>query len=137
MCGIIGFVDKKNRLSKEEKEGVAERMLKEIEYRGKDSTGVFVNGTVAVGHNRLAIVDTSENATQPFFNFNRDIAMSYNGEIFNHLGLRHLIANNNYKTTSDTETLMHLYEEKKDDSFGLARGMFAVSIYDKKTEEIT
>lgn len=136
MCGIIGFVDKKNRLSATEKEGIATKILKEIQHRGYDSSGIYSHQSVTLGHNRLAIIDTSKNAEQPFFNETRMMTMSYNGEIFNHLELRVLTEKHIYASRSDTETLMSLYEALGETAFGLIRGMFAVSFYDQTTEEI-
>lgn len=136
MCGIIGFIDKKNSLSKPEKEKIATAMLQEIEYRGRDSFGVSIDGLVTIGHRRLAIIDISKKANQPFSNTSRTLIVSYNGEIFNHLELRRLIDKQVYQTTSDTETFLCLYEKLRDQSFGLIRGMFAVSFFDKIKKEI-
>src|SRR3989344_8639269 len=111
MCGIIGFVDKKNFLSIKEKKRIGRQMLKKIEYRGRDDSDFCCLGNVVIGHSRLAIIDTSKKARQPFFNKSRTLVMSYNGEIFNHGELREIIKNKKYKSSSDTETLMHAYEE--------------------------
>jgi len=136
MCGIIGFVDKNNRLSLQEKKRIGEMMLQKIEYRGRDSSGIYNHRSVTIGHNRLAIIDTSEKAKQPFLNTNNTLVMSYNGEIYNHLELRGLTKKHTYNSTSDAETFISLYEELKEKIFGLIRGMFAVSFYDIKNKEI-
>ena len=136
MCGIIGFVDKNNRLSLQEKKRIGEMMLQKIEYRGRDSSGIYNHRSVTIGHNRLAIIDTSEKAKQPFLNTNNTLVMSYNGEIYNHLELRGLTKKHTYNSTSDAETFISLYEDLKEKIFGLIRGMFAVSFYDIKNKEI-
>lgn len=137
MCGIIGFVDKKNSLSQKEKEKIGNKMLQEIEYRGRDNHGIYISGQITIGHNRLAIVDVSKKANQPFFNIKKNLVMSYNGEIFNHLELRKLIDKQIYQSNSDTETFINLYEKINEKTFGLIRGMFAVSFYDLEKDEIT
>ena len=137
MCGIIGFVDKKNFLSVKEKRRIGREMLQRIEYRGKDSSGLYCIDNVVIGHNRLAIIDTSKKASQPFLNKKKTLITSYNGEIFNHLELRKIIKNKKYQSTSDTETLVHAYEEFGNKSFGLLRGMFAISLYNALEKNIT
>lgn len=137
MCGIIGFIDKKNILSKKERKQIGRKMLQKIKYRGRDSSGLCCFDNVIIGHNRLAIIDTSKKASQPFFNNKKNLVVSYNGEIFNHIELRKIIKNNKYQSTSDTETLVHAYEEFGDKSLGLLEGMFATSFYNIADKNIT
>lgn len=137
MCGIAGFVDKKNTLSVEDRAVVLGNMLKEIQYRGYDSSGTFINNFVSVGHNRLAILDTSKKAEQPFVSKDKSLVISYNGEIFNHFDLRNLVEDYEYKTRSDTETFLVVYEKIRQQIFTLIRGMFAVCLYDAHEQTIT
>lgn len=137
MCGIIGFIDKKNILSVKERKQIGRKMLQKIEYRGRDSSGLYCINNIVIGHNRLAIIDTSKKASQPFFNKKKTFVMSYNGEIFNHIELRKIIKDKKYQSTSDTETLVHTYEEFGNKSFELLRGMFATSFYNIKDDNVT
>src|SRR3989344_5338146 len=136
MCGIIGFVDKKRKLSRKDRECILQKMLKEVQYRGYDSTGIFIDENVSIGHNRLSILDTSQKANQPFVRRNKNIIFSYNGEIFNHLELRDITKGYDYATRSDTETFAVVYEKIKDHVFNLIRGMFAVSLYNIANQKI-
>lgn len=96
MCGIVGFVDKKSIFSETERQTLVRVMLTQMAHRGKDSSGIYVDGSVAIGHNRLAILDPSECGKQPFVNSEKNLVMSYNGEIYNHLDLRHLIKHHSW-----------------------------------------
>ncbi len=136
MCGIIGFVDKKNKLSKQKRVKMMEMMLKEIRYRGYDSTGIYQNEMVTMGHNRLSILDKSKKANQPLISQSKKLVISYNGEIYNHLDLRDYVGNQKYLTKSDTESLLTGYEVAEDDIFIKAKGMFAVSILDIERKKI-
>jgi asparagine synthase (glutamine-hydrolysing) len=135
MCGIIGFVDKKETLSVANKEVLVRKMLGRISHRGKDASGVFVREKVAVAHNRLAILDASEYANQPFSIEDKSLTLSYNGEIFNHTELRD--KDDHFKTHSDTESLLRAYARQGERVFEIIRGMFAASFYESEVEKIT
>lgn len=137
MCGIIGFVDKKKRLTEKECAALSNKMLQEIEYRGRDNSSTYTDESTTLGHNRLAILDRSVRSDQPFLNKDQSIVMCYNGEIFNHINLHASTKDGMCQPPSDTKTFMSLYEEWREDSFKLIRGMFAVSFYNKNTQEIT
>ena len=130
MCGIIGFIDKKDKFTYEEKVAIAEKMLTSIEYRGRNGSGVYVYENIIMGHNRLAIIDISNKAKQPLVSLDQNLVITYNGEIFNHLELRNLIKNKNYISSSDTETFLNLYSEYREKSFQMIRGMFSVVFCD-------
>jgi asparagine synthase (glutamine-hydrolysing) len=134
MCGIIGFVDKKKRLSVSEREALMSKMLDEIIYRGRDASGIYENNGVVIGHNRLAILDLSEKSNQPLSTEDGDLVISYNGEIFNHVEMRESVVK--YKTDSDTETLLYAYKRHRKKSFESVRGMFAVSFYEPASNKI-
>lgn len=136
MCGIIGFIDKKGKLTSEERVFIAKKMLTSIEYRGRDGNNIHINEKIIMGHNRLAIIDVSDKASQPFFSSDRNLVITYNGEIFNHLELRNLIKNKNYISGSDTETFLNLYSEYKEKSFQMIRGMFSVVFHDIPNKQV-
>jgi asparagine synthase (glutamine-hydrolysing) len=129
MCGIAGFVT----LDPDPPAGaVLERMTGAIRHRGPDDWGVYVDGTAALGHRRLSIIDLAT-GHQPMSNENGTLQIVYNGEIFNHAGLRPALerAGHVYHSRSDTETILHAYEEHGADCVKLFRGMFAFAIWDQ------
>ena len=106
-------------------------------HRGPDDEGIYAEGPVALGMRRLSIVDLAT-GHQPISNEDGSLLIVYNGEIYNHLGLReHLIAKGHaYRTHSDTETIVHLYEEYGRDCVQHLRGMFAFAIWDKREQKL-
>jgi asparagine synthase (glutamine-hydrolysing) len=101
-------------------------------HRGPDGVGAYSNGPVWLGHRRLAIVDV-ESGSQPMCNEDRSIWITYNGEIYNHRSLRPMLERlgHRYRTESDTETIVHLYEEFGVKGVERLRGMFAFAIWDE------
>jgi asparagine synthase (glutamine-hydrolysing) len=134
MCGVIGFVDKKRSLSVQEGKLLMKKMLDEIAYRGRDTSGIYENKVVFIGHNRLSILDFSDKANQPLLTENKELLISYNGEIFNHLEIRN--RESKYDTHSDTETFLYGYKKFANKFFGMIRGMFAVSFYNTVSSKI-
>ena len=131
MCGIVGLVTKK------EKENTIKLMNDRIKHRGPDGDGYFIDGDVALGHRRLSIIDLST-GDQPMFNEDGSVVTVFNGEIYNYQELKEeLIAlGHDFKTKSDTEVLVHGYEEWHTDLPKHLRGMFAFVIYDKNKNEV-
>ena len=131
MCGIVGLVTKK------EKENTIKLMSDRIKHRGPDGDGYFIDGDVALGHRRLSIIDLST-GDQPMFNEDGSVVTVFNGEIYNYQELKEeLIAlGHDFKTKSDTEVLVHGYEEWHTDLPKHLRGMFAFAIYDKNKNEV-
>ena len=131
MCGIVGLVTKK------EKENTIKLMNDRIKHRGPDGDGYFIDGDVALGHRRLSIIDLST-GDQPMFNEDGSVVTVFNGEIYNYQELKEeLIAlGHDFKTKSDTEVLLHGYEEWHTDLPKHLRGMFAFAIYDKNKNEV-
>jgi asparagine synthase (glutamine-hydrolysing) len=131
MCGIVGLVTKK------EKENTIKLMNDRIKHRGPDGDGYFIDGDVALGHRRLSIIDLST-GDQPMFNEDGSVVTVFNGEIYNYHELKEeLIAlGHDFKTKSDTEVLVHGYEEWHTDLPKHLRGMFAFAIYDKNKNEV-
>ena len=132
MCGIAGIVTKR-----ENKKEIIEAMSKRIEHRGPDGEGYFFDGDVALAHRRLSIIDLTT-GDQPIYNEYETIVTVYNGEIYNYVELRDELvkAGHKFKTKSDTEVLVHGFEEWHTDLPKYLRGMFAFAIYDKKSNEL-
>lgn len=131
ICGIAGllgdFADRTTLLA----------MLETIRHRGKDDQGIFNDGQVAIGANRLAIIDVL-GGHQPVANENETIWVALNGEIYNHNELRQELTNlgHSFASRSDTEVLAHAYEEWKEHSFLKLNGMFAVAVWDSTRKEL-
>ncbi len=131
MCGIAGLINKdKNRI-------VHHRDLKlmtdTIIHRGPDDDGFYIDKNVGLGFRRLSIIDL-EAGKQPMCNESDDIWVVMNGEIYNFIHLRNDLINkgHRFKSKSDTEVLVHLYEDYGVDFVKKLRGMFAIALYDKK-----
>src|SRR5690349_5757642 len=130
MCGIAGIVSLNGGTHAAPER--LRRMIDVIAHRGPDGEGTLADGPVLFGHRRLAIVDLA-GGRQPMSNEDDTIWVVFNGEIYNHLGLRaELIRQGHvYRTRSDTETIIHLYEEYGPDGFERLEGMFAFAIWDR------
>jgi len=116
---------------------VLKRMRDVITYRGPDDEGIFVDGPVGLGHRRLSIVDVKA-GHQPMTNEDQSLHITYNGEIYNHADFRVELESlgHIYQTHCDTETILHLYEEHREDCVDFLRGMFAFAIWDQRRKEL-
>jgi asparagine synthase (glutamine-hydrolysing) len=134
MCGIAGFASIQPEKSATE---TLERMTGAIRHRGPDDSGFFHDEFVALGHRRLSIVDLAL-GHQPLGNESGDVWIVFNGEIFNHAELRPALekAGHRYTTRSDTETIVHAYEEYGAEAVERLRGMFALAIWDRKRQTL-
>ncbi len=135
MCGFIGFTGLIDH-----REAVIRKMADRIIHRGPDSDGYFVSGdsaadSIALGFRRLSIIDLSDVGSQPMFNEDGSVVIVYNGEVYNFMELREeLIAKGHvFRSHTDTESLIHGYEEWGEKLAEHLRGMFAFVIWDKKT----
>ena len=126
MCGIAGFVNK-NIKNKEE---VIKKMADRIKYRGPDGEGYFIDDDVALAHRRLSIIDLST-GSQPMYNEDNSIVIVFNGEIYNFVELKDELKNkgHKFKNKSDTEVIIHGYEEWGKNVVEHLRGMFAFAIW--------
>jgi asparagine synthase (glutamine-hydrolysing) len=128
VCGIAGFVT-----SSPASGGVGQlgRMTEVIRHRGPDDFGYYHDQWAHLGHRRLSIIDAA-GGHQPMSNETGSLWITYNGEIFNHAALRPALeqAGHRYSTRSDTETVLHAYEQNGPDCLQLFRGMFAFAIWD-------
>jgi len=131
MCGICGYINPKG-VRKE----TINRMLVAMKHRGPDGQGIFTRDTVALGHQRLSIIDL-EGGSQPMTNEDESVWITFNGEIYNYLDIRRdLDKTHQFKTQSDTEVILHLYEEKGEKCISELRGMFAFVIYDFRERKL-
>jgi len=132
MCGFCGFTGVQPNA-----ERIIQVMCERIAHRGPDDRGYFSDHHVTLGFVRLSIIDIKD-GNQPMFNKAGDLGIVFNGEIYNHESLsRELVDKGySYKTRSDTETLLHMYEEYGEEMVEHLRGMFAFVIYDKKENKI-
>jgi asparagine synthase (glutamine-hydrolysing) len=128
MCGIAGFVTARPASGCE---ALLARMTDAIRHRGPDDFGYYHDQFAHLGHRRLSIVDVA-GGHQPMTNETRTHWITYNGEIFNHADLRPALeqAGHRYASRSDTETILHAYEQHGARSLQLFRGMFAFAIWD-------
>lgn len=129
MCGIAGYLTVHPH---RQADSVLDRMNGFLEHRGPDGHGVFRHPHVALGHRRLSIIDVAAGA-QPMFNEDGRVVVVYNGEIFNHAALRPELerAGHRYGNHSDTETILHAWEQWGAASLERYRGMFAFAIWDE------
>ncbi len=133
MCGIAGIIDPKTK----EKEVAIREMVSRIVHRGPDEDGFFIDQNVSLGMRRLSIIDLST-GKQPITSADGKLLIFLNGEIYNYKELREeLLAKNCvFKTHTDTEVILHMYELYGEEMLTRLRGMFAFSIYNTETKEI-
>ena len=132
MCGFVGFASAKHNAEEAKKTVKARADL--IAHRGPDGEGFYVDDRAALGHRRLSIIDLAGGA-QPMFNEDGSLVIVYNGEAYNFMELRGqlIAAGHTFATQSDTEVLLHGYEQWGKDLPAKLRGMFAFVIWDKTT----
>ena len=108
-----------------------------MHYRGPDGEGYWNDDTCAMAHTRLSIIGL-DNGAQPLFNEDRSLVLVCNGEIYNYLELKSLLTvkGHHFQTDSDSETILHLYEEYGKDCLAHLRGMFAFCLYDKRSKQL-
>ncbi|NJK85720.1 MAG: asparagine synthase (glutamine-hydrolyzing) [Bacteroidales bacterium] len=135
MCGIAGIMNLSDGLP--DQTGLVKNMLSRIQYRGPDESGIYAGENVYLGSVRLSIIDLSS-GQQPLSNENNRFWIVFNGEIFNYIELRQQLLKKNYsfKTTSDTEVLLLLYEEYGPKCLNMLNGQFAFAIWDKHKKEL-
>ena len=141
MCGISGFFN--NSKDKNLFHYNIRAMLNQISHRGPDDEGFFIDekNDFAIGHRRLSILDLSKNGKQPMYSFNKNFIIVYNGETYNHESLRLKLKKdfnfNNWKSKSDTETILNYIE-----FFGIQKtlndidGMFSMAVWDKQKKTL-
>ena len=134
MCGIAGMLAA-NPEAAPDREAVG-RMCDAMVHRGPDDHGYLRSGPCALGHRRLSIIDLRPEAAQPMTNEDDSIAVVVNGEIYNFQELRRELEGkgHRFKSRSDSEVVVHLYEEEGIDGFAKLNGMFAICLWDRRKQ---
>ncbi|MBN1521391.1 MAG: asparagine synthase (glutamine-hydrolyzing) [Candidatus Aureabacteria bacterium] len=133
MCGICGFKTKEDLSNSED---LIRSMVAQMTHRGPDESGFYAEKGLSMGMRRLSIIDIS-GGTQPVISHDGSLVVFQNGEIYNYIELREeLEEKHRFKTHSDTEVILHLYEEHGEDCVQKLNGMFAIAIYDKKKKKL-
>jgi asparagine synthase (glutamine-hydrolysing) len=135
VCGIAGF---RQPAAGFDREGTLARMLERLVHRGPDASGTFCSGDVFLGHRRLSIVDLSSEGNQPMFNEDGSVSIVYNGELYDYHDLRGELERkgHRFRSRSDTEVILHLYEEKGIACVEELRGMFAFALHDARRDRL-
>jgi asparagine synthase (glutamine-hydrolysing) len=138
MCGICGILQTTPGFATGEE--LVDEMRDTMSHRGPDDAGTWLSRdrSVAFGHRRLSIVDLSAAGHQPMCNEDGSVWITYNGEIYNHAALRADLERrgHRYQSHTDTETIIHLYEEEGPRCVERLHGMFAFAIWDERTGEL-
>lgn len=134
MCGIVGFV---NEETIENKNKNIKAMMDRIIHRGPNSSGQYVDDSVALGFRRLSIIDI-EAGNQPMYSPDGNVVLIFNGEIYNFLGLKEKLEEkgHTFLTHSDTEVLLHAYLEYGEKVVDHLRGMFGFAVWDKREKKL-
>ena len=140
MCGVCGKLDfGENAISEE----LLRKMCKSIHYRGPDNEGIMIDripdgGWIGLGHRRLSIIDLSSSGHQPMCNEDGSLWITYNGEIYNFYELKEELEKrgHKFKSRTDTEVILHLYEEQGVDAVNRLNGMFAFAIWDRNRSQL-
>ncbi|MBQ7133191.1 MAG: asparagine synthase (glutamine-hydrolyzing) [Ruminococcus sp.] len=132
MCGICGFTGQI-----EQRENTIKQMTEVITHRGPDSEGFYTDNYISMGFRRLSIIDLEE-GHQPIYNEDKTLVLTFNGEIYNYKELRKELAEagHTFSTDSDSEVLIHAFEQWDEEMFEHLRGMFAFAIYNKETKAL-
>ncbi|MDD2696650.1 MAG: asparagine synthase (glutamine-hydrolyzing) [Candidatus Pacebacteria bacterium] len=136
MCGIVGIYNFKR---KPVSESQIKKMTGALAHRGPDGEGIFVDKNLGLGHKRLAIIDLSKAGHQPMSNEKGEIWITYNGEIYNFQDLKRELEKlgHRFKSKTDTEVIIHSFEQWGVDCVRRFNGMFAFGIWDKKNQTLT
>jgi len=135
MCGICGYLFLTGE--REANPALLQRMTLKLTHRGPDSTGFFLDGNIGLGFTRLSIIDP-EGGTQPLYNEDKSVVMICNGEIFNYIELKRdlMSAGHKFRTRTDVEVILHLYEDEGKELLNKLNGQFAFAIYDKNKRQL-
>ncbi len=133
MCGFTGFTK-----VGENAEAILTEMMNRIIHRGPDSEGKYIDDDIAMGFRRLSIIDITDSGNQPIFNEDGSLVLMFNGEIYNYRDIRTQLEErgHTFRTNTDSEVLIHGYEEYGEELLNKLRGMFAFIIWDKNKKEL-
>lgn len=129
MCGLVGFIGMGS-------ERDLAQMLATLKHRGPDDEGLYFEQGIGLAHARLSIIDLSPSGHQPMWNADRTIAIVFNGEIYNYKELKKELGSYSFRSSSDTEVIIALYEKYSEGCFAKLSGMFAIALYDTRTKKI-
>ena len=135
MCGITGIF---NLNEQPVSYSQLEKMMDILAHRGPDDRGVFIDNNLGLGHRRLSIIDLSESGHQPMCNEDKTIWLTYNGEIYNYLEIKKELKKKGhiFKSKTDTEVIIHAYEQWGEKCLNKFNGMFAFAIWDKSNRTL-
>ena len=130
MCGIAGYWGEGN-------EEILNKMIDAVSYRGPDDKGILIKGSVGLAHRRLSILDLSLAGHQPMQSEDGTVQIIFNGEIYNYKTLKSGLGQKYiFKSTTDTEVILRLYEDFGEEVFQRLSGMFAMAIFDSKINKL-
>lgn len=131
MCGITGIIEHKTNIS------LVDKMCDEINHRGPNSKSIYSDGPFTFGFVRLAVIDL-KTGDQPIYNEDRSLSITFNGEIYNYQHIREELISRGHKlsTQTDTEVILHLFEEQGVEAFKNLNGYFAFSLFNHKKKEM-
>ena len=136
MCGITGWWSKSSPVDRE----LFDQMRDTLTHRGPDGFGSYFSekNNIALGHRRLSFLDLSETGVQPICNEDQTIWITINGEIYNYIELREILKSKNhiFKSETDSEVVLHAYEEWGTDMINMLEGMFSFGLWDEKNEKL-
>jgi asparagine synthase (glutamine-hydrolysing) len=135
MCGICGIFETDSE--KNVHRSTLKSMADTIRHRGPDDDGFYTSGSVGLAHRRLSIIDLA-GGHQPLANEDETVWIAFNGEVYNfeELNRQFLSSGHRFRTRSDTETIVHLYEELGEECFAQLRGMFAIALWDARKKRL-
>jgi asparagine synthase (glutamine-hydrolysing) len=135
MCGICGIFETDGE--KNVHRSTLKSMADTIRHRGPDDDGFYTSGSVGLAHRRLSIIDLA-GGHQPLANEDETVWIAFNGEVYNfeELNRQFLSSGHRFRTRSDTETIVHLYEELGEECFAQLRGMFAIALWDARKKRL-
>ena len=135
MCGFAGYIDLRGE--RRAKRDLLNRMTDTLTHRGPDSAGCFVEANLGLGFRRLSIIDLA-GGDQPLYNEDSSLVLVCNGEIYNYRELKHQLEQKDhvFRTHSDVEVLLHLYEEEGEDLLQKLNGQFAFVLYDRRKKTL-
>jgi asparagine synthase (glutamine-hydrolysing) len=136
MCGFVGAVALGSGSAADR--ATLESMTDALSHRGPDGRGIELDGGIGLGHRRLRVIDLSTRADQPMWNQSRDLAIVFNGEIYNFRELRRELAQSGarLRTWSDTEVVLELFARERESALGRLDGMFAFAIWDSRRKRL-
>lgn len=133
MCGINGIYSYDKSFQAQQ---IINGMNDCISHRGPDAEGSYHHQSVHLGHRRLAIIDLEDEANQPFYSNDKNVVLVFNGEIYNYRQIKEELTEYDFKTTSDTEVVLAAYQKWGRECFQKFNGMFAIAIYNKRTDDL-